>query len=167
MPRKCAVCGHKRRAEIDSALVGNEAYRTIAKRFGVSESATFRHQRDHLPRTLLKAKEVEEIANADTLLADVRGAEGRAGRLYGSAEQILRDALDEKDRRLALQAIRTAVDVMGEARQYMELRGDLTGELGKPAGGATIRAVVIMPSPGGVDQAGAPGRLAVEIDLKR
>ena len=33
-----------------------------------------------------------------------------------------------KDLRTALQAIRAAADVMAEGRQYLELRGDLTGE---------------------------------------
>lgn len=40
-------------------------------------------------------------------------------------------ALDAKDLRTALQAIRAAADVMGEARAYMELHGELSGELGK------------------------------------
>jgi hypothetical protein len=36
--------------------------------------------------------------------------------LYSQAEEILAGALQDKDRRTALQAIRTAIDVMGEAR---------------------------------------------------
>jgi hypothetical protein len=66
---------------------------------------------------------------AGTLLADVRAGEGRADWLYEKAEEILTPALKEKDRRTDLQAIRTAVDIMGEARGYMELRGELTNEL--------------------------------------
>ena len=62
------------------------------------------------------------------MLEDVRNAEGRAERLYKAAEAILARALDVKDLRTALQAIRAAADVMAEGRQYLELRGDLTGE---------------------------------------
>lgn len=51
----------------------------------------------------------------------------------------------------------------------LELSAKLSGLLQESGtGGATIRAVVLMPSPG--EQAGAPvepGRLAVEIDMKR
>jgi hypothetical protein len=70
----------------------------------------------------------EEILRADSLLEDVRNAEGRAERLYKAAEAILARALDVKDLRTALQAIRAAASVMAEGRQYLELRGDLTGE---------------------------------------
>jgi hypothetical protein len=65
-------------------------------------------------------------------LEDVRNAEGRAERLYKAAEAILARALDVKDLRTALQAIRAAADVMAEGRQYLELRGDLTGEFAAP-----------------------------------
>jgi hypothetical protein len=37
--------------------------------------------------------------------------------------------LEAKDLKTALHAVRSAVDVMGEARQYLELRRELTGEL--------------------------------------
>jgi len=40
--------------------------------------------------------------------------------------------LEAKDLKTALVAIRAATGVMGEARQYMELRGELSGELGTP-----------------------------------
>jgi hypothetical protein len=78
---------------------------------------------------LVKAHEAKEILSADSLLSDVRNAEGRAERLYGAAEGILERALEAADLKTALNAIRAAVDVMGEARQYLELRGSLTGAL--------------------------------------
>jgi hypothetical protein len=37
-----------------------------------------------------------------------------------------------KDLRTAIQAIRAAASVMAEGRQYLELRGDLTGEFAAP-----------------------------------
>ena len=53
---------------------------------------------------------------------DVRHGERRAERLYEQAEEILAGALEDKDHRTALQAIRAAIDVMREARSYMEFR---------------------------------------------
>ena len=41
-------------------------------------------------------------------------------------------ALDVNGLRTALKAIRAAADVMAEGRQYLELRGDLTGEFAAP-----------------------------------
>jgi hypothetical protein len=76
-------------------------------------------------------------------LEDVRNAEGRAERLYNAAEAILARALDVKDLRTALQAIRAAADVMAEGRQYLELRGDLTGEFAAPKQGPPQRIQVL------------------------
>jgi transposase-like protein len=65
MPRRCTVCDHSERHSIDEALVSGAAYRSVAKRFGLSESAVYRHKTEHLPAHLLKAREVEEVAQAD------------------------------------------------------------------------------------------------------
>ena len=127
MPRTCTICKHPDRERIERALLAAESYRNIA-RFGTSPSALVRHRTDHLPAALVRAHDSEEILRADSLLEDVRNAEGRAERLYKAAEAILARALDVKDLRTALQAIRAAADVMAEGRQYLELRGDLTGE---------------------------------------
>ena len=77
----------------------------------------------------MKAHAAQEVARADSLLDDVRTEVGRAERLYGVAEDILEEAREAKDRKTALDAIRAAVNIMAEARQYLELRGELTGEL--------------------------------------
>ena len=84
------------------------------------------------PAALVRAHNSEEILRADSLLDDVRHGEDRAERLYNAAEAILGRALAAKDLRTALQAIRAAADVMAEGRQYLELRGDLTGEFAAP-----------------------------------
>ena len=68
MPRRCTVCDHPKRHGIDEALVSGAPYRSVAKRFGLSESAVYRHKTEHLVAHLLKAKEVEEVAQADDLL---------------------------------------------------------------------------------------------------
>src|SRR3712207_9134864 len=65
--RRCTVCDHPERHGIDEALVTGAPYRSIAKRFGLSESAVYRHKTEHLPAHLLKAKEVEEVAQADEI----------------------------------------------------------------------------------------------------
>jgi hypothetical protein len=80
-------------------------------------------------------------------LDDVRHGEDRAERLYNAAEAILRRALAAKDLRTAIQAIRAAADVMAEGRQYLELRGDLTGEfeLKKPQMATQKIQVIALP----------------------
>jgi hypothetical protein len=68
MPRRCTVCDHHERHSIDEALVTGAPYRSVAKRFELSESAVYRHKTEHLPAHLSKAREAEEIARADDLI---------------------------------------------------------------------------------------------------
>ena len=103
----------------------------------------------------MRAHEAREVARADSLLDDVRTAVGRAERLYGVAEDILEEARGAKDRKTALNAIRAAVDVIPEARQYVELRGELTGELPNvkdTAANVTLIRVLSVPRMPGVDE---------------
>jgi hypothetical protein len=152
----CRACGHKKRLEIDRALLEGQSLRDIARRTGTTASSLQRHKAEHLTRDLVKAHEAREVARADSLLADVRNAEARAERLYGAAEGILQRALEAEDLKTALNAIRAAVDVMGEARQYLELRGELTGELPNVADGAAnvpmVVKVLSVPRMPGVDE---------------
>ena len=157
MPMSCTICGHKKRREIDRALLERRPLRHTASQFGTSTGALQRH-RAHIHRDLVETHQAgsraEQFARADSLLADVRNAEDRAERLYGAAEGILERALEAEDLKTALNAIRAAVDVMAEARQYIELRGELTGELPKVADAAanvTLVRVLSVPRMPGVE----------------
>jgi hypothetical protein len=100
---------------IDEALVGGAPYRSVAKRFALSESAVYRHKTDHLPVHLLKAREAEEVAQADGLLEQAR-------RLQAHALDILERAEKAGD-------LRTALAAISQARGNLELLGKLAGEL--------------------------------------
>jgi hypothetical protein len=115
MPRTCTVCTHPDRGAIDAALVAGEPYRSIARRCGVSAPATYRHQQEHIPVALSKAKEAAVVAHADGLLEQVRDLQGKALGILGKAEAA-------GDLRVALGAIR-------EARGNLELLAKLMGEL--------------------------------------
>ena len=125
MPRKCSICTHDDRDAMDAALVRGEANRRIASRFGVCEAAVRRHKADHIPNTLLKAEEAEDIARADDLLSQLRALQGRALGILEKAER-------GGDYRAALSAIR-------EARGCLELLAKLAGEL---QSGTDLRVVV-------------------------
>ena len=56
-------------------------------------------------------------------------------------------AVQNGDGRTVLQAIRTAVNVMGEARGYMELRGELTNELGRDRTPAMAIQIICQQAP--------------------
>lgn len=144
MPLTCSICSHEEREKIDRELVRGASLRDIAGRYETAKSSLDRH-RPHILRAVSRNAEVREAARTGALLDDVRAGEGRAERLYQYAEEILADALKEKDRRGALLAVRTAVAVMGEARSYLELRGELTGEINKDGNVATMAVQILCP----------------------
>src|SRR5215216_2782715 len=115
MPRRCTVCDHPERHGIDKALVSGTPYRSVAKRFRLSESAVYRHKTEHLPAHLLKAREVEEAARADDLLDQVRNLQAHA-----------LDILDHAEKSGDL---RTALAAISQARGNLQLLGKLAGEL--------------------------------------
>ena len=115
MPRRCTVCDHSERNGIDQALVTGAPYRSVAKRFSLSESAVYRHKTEHLPVHLLKAREVEEAASADDLLDQVRNLQAHA--------------LDILERAEKAGDLRTALAAISQARGNLELLGKLAGEL--------------------------------------
>jgi hypothetical protein len=115
MPRRCTVCDHPERHSIDKALVSGAPYRSVAKRFGLSESAVYRHKTEHLPPHLLKAREAEEAARADNLLEQVRTLQAHSLGILDRAEK----AGD----------LRTALAAISQARGNLELLGKLAGEL--------------------------------------
>jgi transposase-like protein len=88
MPRRCTACDHPERHSIDEALVTGAPYRSVAKRFGLSESAVYRHKVEHLPAHLLRAREAEEVARADDLLEQVRNLQAHALNILERAERL-------------------------------------------------------------------------------
>ena len=119
--RKCSVCNHPDRNEIDKALVTRStSYRNISERFGVSVGALSRHKTNHLPR-LVQAAEACEEAQAVTSGAALID---ELDRLLERALAILEAAEGSGQLRVALQAIR-------EARETIKICADLavTAEL--------------------------------------
>lgn len=130
MPRVCTICGHKKRAEIDEAIVQGEAIRRIAAQYRLSPSALQRHKDGHIPPVLAKAHEAAEVARADGLLGMLQDLETDARRIGEKAEK-------KKDLRTALAAIRELVRIV-------ELTAKLRGELAQE-GQTTINMLVADP----------------------
>lgn len=115
MPRTCTVCSHPAREAIDEALVEGVAFPALAAKYGVSKDALSRHKAKHLPAKLVMARAAEDVAQADSLLDQVRDLQARAHRILDKAE-------GAGDLRTALGAIR-------EVRGNLELLARLLGEL--------------------------------------
>ena len=115
MPRSCTVCDHPDREAIDRALVGGASNRSVASLHDASEAAVRRHKGKHLPAKLVLAEKAAEVAEADTLLDQVRGLQGRAFAILEKAEET--------------GELRTALGAIREARGNLELLAKLLGEL--------------------------------------
>ncbi len=146
MPQACSVCHHADREEIDQALVRGAPNRRIASQFNLSETSIRRHKSSHLPQSLVQAAQAKQEAEATSLLGEVRTSQDRTERLYQAAEEILARSLDAKDLKTALKGIQAAVNVLGEARAYLELKGRLTGELNRETAAGNQSAVIILPA---------------------
>ena len=107
MPRKCPVCISEQRQEIEKALLGSETLPEIAQRFSLPKWSLYRHKQRHLPVSLIKAQEAQEVVRADSLLDQLNQLKEKALTLLDKAETA-------GDLRTALQGIR-------EARGCLEL----------------------------------------------
>ena len=71
MTRTCNICSNPDIQGIDQALVSGMPYRTVAERFEISPPSLYRPWQGHLPATLLKAREVQDVAHADNLMPPI------------------------------------------------------------------------------------------------
>jgi hypothetical protein len=115
MSRACTVCGHESRTQIDRALTEGTPNRRIATQYSLSEASVRRHHDSHLPTTLSKAHEAEEVSRADDLLRQVKALQGKTLSLLLKAEEA--------------GELRTALAGIREARGNLELLAKLAGEL--------------------------------------
>ena len=106
MPQ-CRVCASDQRRAIEGAMLAGQSIRTVAEQFGMSATGVWRHRQHHLPAALLRARDTADVAQADSLLADLQALRLRAARLLDRAER--------------LGDIHGAVAAIREARSLVEL----------------------------------------------
>jgi hypothetical protein len=91
---KCTICSHEEREEIDRALVRGEGLRALARRYGASHSAMFRHKRDHIPAelalTAARAVGTGRLARATALVGEVERRTERGLNVMAELESTLR-----------------------------------------------------------------------------
>jgi hypothetical protein len=129
MPRRCTVCTHTSREEIEAELIEGKEFREMAARFSLSSAALFRHRRGHLPERLVKAREAAEISRAEGLV-------GQLEALQAKAKQILEKAESDGDLRTALAGVK-------ELSRLIELVAKMTREqlTSDPAGRTSADAI--------------------------
>jgi hypothetical protein len=98
--KRCAICGHKKRAEIEAAIIGGVGnYPAIARQYGVKLDCLKDHKRyGHIPTEAIKAAQGEEEKHGidvNELLAECleislgSAREARAAKAYGAIGSIM------------------------------------------------------------------------------
>src|SRR5690242_18396863 len=111
MPQTCTVCRHTARLDIERALISGKPLRDIAGRYHLSKTAVARHK-DHILAESKLNSNAQEKLRTTTIMADIEAARERSEQLYLRVENLLNDALAKNDGRMAIQVIRTGIDIL-------------------------------------------------------
>jgi hypothetical protein len=68
VPRSCTICRHEQRAAIDAELAAGTPRRAIASRYGVDDSAVWRH-REHVAPAIAEAQVERHAFSAEGIAA--------------------------------------------------------------------------------------------------
>src|ERR1035438_8262721 len=115
MSRTCTICRHPKRGEIDQSLLAGEPFRKIAHRSGTSSTALFRHNSQHVPKSLLLAK--------------AAGEETQAGTLYERLKAVNRETLDILREARASNNLVIALAAISRVEKQLELEAKLLGQM--------------------------------------
>ena len=97
------------------AMINHRPFHAIARQFGLKKDALLRHYDNHLPETLAKAAEQEDVRRAIDYIAQFKA-------INAAAIAILSVARRTGDHDLALRAI-------DRVQKHIELQAKLIGEL--------------------------------------
>jgi hypothetical protein len=112
---KCKTCQHPEINKINEMLISGVSSYKVAEQFNLMDRGVRLHREKHLPKTLVRAKKLQEQSAADELLE-------RVEKIHNKAWSIMQEA--ERNRKYS-----SAVGALREARQCLELTGRLLGEL--------------------------------------
>lgn len=110
----CRVCSGTNTEAVNHALLEGRSLREVAETYGHSQSSVFRHKQNHLPATLAKARELQDIDHADDLFSQLRSLGERAIGILETAE--------------AAGDLRAATSAIREARACLETQAKLNGK---------------------------------------
>jgi hypothetical protein len=110
MVKRCSVCNHPARPEIDQAIMAGLPYRTLAAQFDLSASALCRHTK-HLALALDAQQRREDLSQQAVLLEKLALLDARLDRLFNSAS-------DFRALHVALGCIRESVRLLSLQERF-------------------------------------------------
>lgn len=133
MGRKCTVCTHEKRQQIDKALVTGATHREVSERFRLSPSAVYRHKTGHLPARLKRAFEATETRKAVELVqhqTEERAKEvGQAIDVAAQLRAINAACLEILQKSRASEKHSISLGAVDRIHRQLELQAKLLGEL--------------------------------------
>ena len=117
MPRTCTICTHPERSSIDASFVAGTPYRSIAKQFGASEAAMYRHTAEHIQQAIQQTQIAKEEAQSIDVIKQLKT-------INAVTIAILNEARIGKMHSLALSAI-------DRVQKQIELQAKLLGDIDK------------------------------------
>jgi hypothetical protein len=136
MARKCSICQHPEREQIELELARGTAVLRVSALFRASDDAITRHAAKHLQPAVARAQQTayaqvaHQEQHAVDLLSEVRSRLERADRLANLAEGILTHASAAEQWSAAVGAVQAVARAQSEGRQCLELLARLHGQLG-------------------------------------
>ena len=117
MSRRCTVCVHAKRSEIDAALVrGVSSYELETSYSDLTRSSIERHARGgHIPAKLLKTQAAAEVREALDVVRQLKA-------INAASWSVLQDARNTGERNTVLRAV-------DRVQRQIELQAKLLGDL--------------------------------------
>lgn len=116
---RCKCGQYPGHLELDKAYLNNEiSLQQYADNVGCAKPSVERHVKGHLPDALLKAKDIKDVANGDSLLDELKKARERTFSLLDKAEA----AADTR-------VYGSPVAYLKEIREQIKLLAELEGRL--------------------------------------
>ena len=121
MPRKCSICTHPDKLNIEVDILSNVPFRAIATKYNVGRAPLKRHfDNGHISQETIKAEELRKIAYSNDLLAKLMY-------LQNEALRVLDEAKDTEDP--MKKSPLTVLSAVGKVHSMIETQAKLAGRL--------------------------------------
>lgn len=125
MPRRCKTCSHKDVKAIDTAIVSNEPYRTIASRYDLSRQTVQNHAKNHVKPLIAKANAKAEAIIVNKILKFREEVNYPSIEKVKFAQNRILNALDSASE------LSDQISIIKEFRGWIQEEAKLTGEYKK------------------------------------
>jgi hypothetical protein len=118
MPRKCSICTHPKREEIEKAILRGDSFRRISTDFDVSEEAVRRHKNnDHVSRKIAITEYETKVEYGSSIFEQLE-------KINTNANTLLDKAMSEASKNPDM-AIKSMREIRNQLALLMDIRKTL------------------------------------------